>query len=276
MPDDTALAAYTGATDLTARIRAGLDALGLAPPLDPAALASVDEFHIGGLAATEAVLEPLDIPTGTPVIDLGCGLGGPARYMAQRFSALVTAVDLTPAYVATGRTLTDWCGLSDRVRHVEGSVLDLDFGEGEFGLATLFHVGMNIADKPRLCAEAFRVLRPGGLFLIYDVMQVGTGEMGYPAPWALTAADSALAKPEAYRQALTGAGFAVVSKTDHRGFAKDFFARLAAQAAAAKGPPPLGLHLLMGPKTAEKVANMVRHVEAGLIAPIALLARKPG
>jgi SAM-dependent methyltransferase len=260
---------------LLERISEGCAALGLTVPMSPDALAAVDEFHIGGRLATTPFVTALGLSEGDRVVDLGCGIGGPARHVAATTGAFVTGVDLTPEFVGTGRALTEWTGLSDRVRLVEGSVLELPLEAETMDAAYMIHVGMNVADKAGVAREAARVLRPGGVFAIYDVMQVGDGVMDYPAPWAASPDQSALASPETYEAALDSAGFEVTDRIDRTGFARRFFADLAAAQSRAEGPPPLGLHLIMGEDTALKVRNMVRHIQAGLIAPIEIHARLP-
>ncbi|MCA8879993.1 MAG: methyltransferase domain-containing protein [Rhodobacteraceae bacterium] len=270
-----AVATHYGSGTLLDRIAAGVERLGLPRHgLDPSALSGVGEFHIGGAAATERLFDQLDVPSGARVLDVGCGIGGTARHVAARTGARVTGIDLTGEFVATGKVLTDWCGMADRVTLIEGSALSMPFGTGDFDLAYMLHVGMNIADKTRLMAEVARVLKPGAVFAIYDVMRVAPGEIAYPVPWAAQPGISALASPHAYLDALTAAGFALVAQTDRTEFALDFFATLAARAAAADGPPPLGLHLVMGPSAPDMVANMARNIRAGLIAPVEMIVRR--
>jgi len=260
---------------LLQRICDGCAALGLAPPISHEVLAPVDEFHIGGRLATEPFVKALGLSPESRVLDLGCGLGGPARFVASATRAHVTGVDLTAEFIATGRVLTEWTGLTERVQLIEGSVLDLPLEAGTMDAAYMIHVGMNIADKVGLAREVKRVLKPGGIFAIYDVMQVGEGQMDYPAPWASSADLSALASPETYEAALKSVGFALTGRIDRTAFAKKFFADIAAAQSRAGGPPPLGLHLVMGNDTALKVRHMVRNIENGLIAPIEIHARLP-
>ena len=266
---------YTSGT-LLQRIEAGLQALGATPPVPLEVLAPVDEFHIGGRAATVPFLAALGLGPGMAVLDMGCGIGGPARFAAQDSGAHVTGIDLTAEFVETGRALSEWAGLSDRVDLVQGSITDLPFEAGEFDAAWMIHVGMNIADKPAIAVEAARVLKPGARFGIYDVMRGKDGALAYPVPWASTADESALATPAQYRAALEGAGFEIVSQTDRTEFAEAFFARLAAAQAGSNGPPPLGLHLAMGDTAPAKLANMVANIRAGRIAPVEIIARAPG
>ena len=261
---------------LLKRISDGCAALDLTPPISHDALAPVDEFHIGGRRATEPFVKSLQLSKGGRVLDLGSGLGGPARYVAATTGAHVTGIDLTPEFVETGRALTEWTGLSDRIEHVEGSALDLRLEPDSMYSAYMIHVGMIICVMPGIALEAARVLKPGGIFAIYDVMQVGPGKMDYPAPWASSEEQSALAPPATYEAAFKSVGFEVGDRIDRTAFAKQFFADLAAAQANADGPPPLGLHLIMGDDTALKVRHMVQNIESGLIAPIEIHARLPG
>ncbi len=258
---------------LLKRISDGCAALDMTPPIAHDALAPVDEFHIGGRRATEPFVKSLQLSKGSRVLDLGCGLGGPARFVAATTGAHVTGIDLTPEFVETGRALTEWTGLNDKIELVVGSVLELPFEDASIDAAYMIHVGMNIADKTGIAREAARVLKPGGIFAIYDVIQVGSGQMDYPAPWASSRELSALDPPETYEAALKSVGFEVGERIDRTAFAKQFFADLAAAISQADGPPPLGLHLIMGDDTALKVRHMVQNIESGLIAPIELHAR---
>ncbi len=257
------------------RIRTGLAALGATEPLEIDLLAPVDEFHIGGRLATEPLIAALDLGPASKVIDLGCGLGGPARFTAHATGAQVTGIDLTPEFVDTGTALTAMAGLKEKVTLTQGSILDLPFNAASFDAAYMIHVGMNIADKARLISETRRVLRPGGRFAIYDVMLISDEPLEYPLPWASAPDQNAISAPGAYRAELTAAGFQPISETDRTDFAKDFFARVAASQAAAGGPPPLGLHLVMGANTAAKVGNMVANIRAGRIAPVEMIWQKP-
>ena len=274
MTDDPAtVAAHYAHGTLIDAIRAGLAALGKTPEtVTVDDLAPIDEFHIGGRRASADFLGQLGLGPASHVLDVGCGLGGGGRFTASRFGARVTGIDLTPDYVATGQALSRWVGLAERITLRTGSALDMPFDDGGFDAAYLMHVGMNIADKRGLCAEVARVLKPGGRFGIYDVMRIGPGDLAFPVPWAATPATSAVAPPEAYRDALEAAGFTLIASRDRRDFALDFFAELRAR--AADGPPPLGLHILMGPTAPEKVKNMIANITAGRLAPVELIVRK--
>ncbi|WP_158266849.1 class I SAM-dependent methyltransferase [Alsobacter soli] len=257
--------------DVLPRIRDGLVAMGLDPDkITPEALKAVDEFHIGGAEATAALLEKSGIRPGLEVLDIGSGIGGPARMIAERYGCQVTGVDLTPQFVETARALSAMCGMADRVRFEAGSAVALPCEASSFDLALLLHVGMNVPDKAALFREARRVLRDGGKFAIYEVMRTGDGELSFPVPWAETPDVSALAPPETYRESADNAGFTLDSEENRRDIAIEFFSRVQAQAGSA-APPPLGLHHLMGPTVQQKMANMIAGIRSGTIAPIQMI-----
>ena len=261
--------------NLVAAIRSGIESLG--KTISSATVddfAPVDEFHIGGRQASEDFLGQLDLTPENQVLDVGCGLGGAARFVASRYGCQVTGIDLTPEYVETAKVVCGWVGLDSRVSLHQGSALAMPFDDRAFDRAYMLHVGMNIDDKAKLCSEVGRILRPNSLFGIYDVMRIGDGELTYPVPWATTAASSAVARPAQYREALEKAGFAVIAERNRRDFAVAFFDQLRAKTTAAGGPPPLGLHILMGRNTPDKVQNMIENISSGKIAPVELIARK--
>lgn len=242
-----------------------------AAPVDQ--LAGVDEFHIGGRVATEMVCDRIDLAPGIAVLDVGCGLGGAARFMASRHDLVVEGIDLTPEYVQVGNTLTRAVGLDRNVRLSEASALNLPFGDATFDRVTMFHVGMNIENKDGLFSELARVLKPGGLLAVYDVMRTGDGALAFPVPWAATEATSFVRSIADYVDAMERAGLSPRSTEPRRDIAEAFFAKLKAMLASG-GPPPLGLHLLMGSDAPVKVGNMARLVGEGVIAPVLITAAR--
>jgi ubiquinone/menaquinone biosynthesis C-methylase UbiE len=237
-------------------------------------LGPVDEFHIGGRQATEELMQQLHLGKDLHVLDVGSGLGGAARFVGSRHGCRVTGIDLTGEYVETARTLSEWTGLGQRLRFHHGSALEMPFADGEFDRAYMLHVGMNIPDKRALFTEVARVLKPGGAFAVYDVMQTGDAPLIFPVPWAATPDISALATPDAYKAALRASRFEIVAERNRRAFAIEFFKTLRARMAQAGGPPPLGLHLVMGTDSAVKIGNMMANIDRGSIAPVELIARR--
>lgn len=255
-------------------IEAGLQKMrqdSAAGPVD--LLAGVDEFHIGGRAATRALAERLDLGPGNAVLDIGCGLGGTARFLASTYGCRVSGCDLTPEFIRIGTDLNRQVGLSDRIDLVQASALDMPYEKARFDRVTMLHVGMNIADKAALMAEVARVTMPGALFGIFDIMLESEAPMTYPVAWAADESTSLLASPDTYCAALAAAGFAILETTPMRDSALAFFDAIR-QRLAAGGPPPLGLHLVMGQDAKAKIANMYANIEKGAIAPVRIIARR--
>lgn len=236
-------------------------------------LGAVDEFHIGGRMATEHLLAAVNFSEKDHILDLGCGLGGTSRFVAETFKSRVTGVDLTPEYVRTGNTLCSWLGLEGKVKLYEGNVLSLTFPDETFDGGLMLHVGMNIENKQKFFSEVNRVLSLGARFAVYDIMRVNEGNLIYPVPWATTEKISHLGTLDEYEEKLSQSGFDVILKSQRQDFALSFFKSMRKKAEA-EGLPPLGLHLLMQESTSAKIGNMVANIEAGLIAPFEIIAQK--
>lgn len=235
-------------------------------------LSNADEYHLGSHAATVGLASDLGLASGMRVLDIGAGIGGPARYFAEAHGCVVDGIDLSDEYMRVANELTQRCGLADKVSFRRASALAIPFEHASFDCATMIHVGMNIADKAKAFAEARRVLKPGGVFGVYDVMLTGDGEIAYPMPWAMTAAASFLETPAAYRALLVAQGFAIENERDWRETALQL-GRKMRERSAQQGAPPLGLHILMGPSTPQRIKNVVGALDRGAIAPIEIIAR---
>ena len=258
------------------RIRAGLVEAGVDPEKPaPEDLKPVDEFHTGGLEATEQFLGPLGITSEMSVLDVGSGIGGTARFIAHNYGAYVHGVDLTPDFVTTANALSEICGLAHRTSFLEGSALAMPVQSESFDLVTMMHVGMNIEDKPALFAEVARCLRPGGRFALFDLMLTGAGAVVFPVPWASTPAQSFVGVPDDYHAAGATAGLTLVGEINRGDYAKGFFERLMAASDKADGPPPLGLHLLMGDSAQERYGNAVKAALGGVTCPWEMIFEKP-
>lgn len=151
------------------------------------------------------------------------------------------------------RSLARRVGLADRVTYRQGSALSLPFAPATFDGAYMLHVGMNIAEKTALFAEVKRVLKPGGVYGIYDIMREGDGDLAFPVPWATTADTSFVAPLATYRHLLESAGFAIVNERSRRDLTADFFRQLRAPSQQSGGPPLFGLRSLMGAASAIKL-----------------------
>jgi ubiquinone/menaquinone biosynthesis C-methylase UbiE len=275
MSNDKAISEHYVHGDLLKAIQAALPELG--KTIDNVTiedLAPIDEFHIGGRQATENFLSQLDFSKQNHLLDVGCGLGGASRYVANKYNNSVTGIDLTDEYIKTGNVLSAWLKLDKHVNLHQGSALSMPFDNELFDGAFMLHVGMNIEDKALLFKEIFRVLKPGASFGVYDVMRNNDGDLVYPVPWATDESTSHLVAPNQYKSALENAGFEVSKKNNRRDFALEFFKTLREKTEASGGPPPLGLHMLMKESTAVKIKNMIHNITEGYIAPVEIIANK--
>src|ERR1700761_8235532 len=178
------------ATGLTERLKTALAALGPEDRrLTSQQLGSLDQFHTRGLAATTELAQLAGVTADMSVLDVGSGIGGPARFLAATHGCRVTGIDLSEPFVDAARYLTERTGQSGLVSFQHGSALELPFDDGRFDAVLLQHVAMNIADRTRLYREIRRVLKKGGRFATYDVV-LKAGEPHYPVPWARTPATS--------------------------------------------------------------------------------------
>lgn len=240
----------------------------------PSDLAPIDEFHIGGLAATTELADKLKIRAGQRWLDVGAGVGGPARVIAQQKGCKVTGIDLVSDFVEIAGMLNRGTEMTAAVDLRCGSALDMPFEAVSFDGGYMLHVAMNIDDKAALFGEVARVLKPGVIFAVYDVMRVGEAELAYPVPWASHAGISFLAKPEEYRAALEAAGLVVVEEQSRLTEALEFFRRMADESNG-KLPRSLGAHVVMGETAPVKIGNLRAGLSAGAVAPVEIIARKP-
>jgi SAM-dependent methyltransferase len=247
------------ATGLTGRLKTALAALGPEDQhLTPRQLAALDQFHTRGLAATAELAKLAGVTAGMSVLDVGSGVGGPARFLAATCGCQVTGVDLSEPFVDAARYLTERTGQSGQVSFETASALELPFDSGRFDVVLLQHVAMNISDRTRLYREIRRVLKPGGRFATFDVV-LNSGEPHYPVPWARTPATSFLLTAAATRAAIEPAGFRTLAWHDDTEAAKAWIAEL-----RASGPPPSpNLGVVMGPDFAQLAANLGRNLMEG-------------
>lgn len=258
------VADHYGGTDLETKVRQALEQSGLGGlPLDWRALAPLDQFHVRGLAASQELAEGLGLEPGARVLDVGCGLGGPARFLAAAFECQVTGVDLSPGFVGVARMLAERTGLTDSTTFRQADALDLPFADASFDHAWTQHVAMNIQDKAALYRSIHRVLRPGGRLAIYDVIAGEGDPLIFPVPWASAPDISFLATPETMRRDLADAGFTERAWSDKTDLGVAWFAEQ--QAARQSGQPPglLGLQIVMGPQMAVMAANLARNLGEG-------------
>jgi SAM-dependent methyltransferase len=274
-------------TDTNAKIREHYSATGLLDRIKPALaaiapesqtltvaqLAPLDQFHLRGILATSELARAAGIEPSTRVLDLGCGIGGPARYLAATFGCKVTGVDLSPGFIDAANYLTARCGLSELVTFQTGDAVHLPFEDAAFDAVFLQHVAMNIEDRAALYAEVRRILAPGGRLATYDLV-AGDGEVVYPVPWARDVSTSFLLSEADTRTALEQAGFRADLWIDDTDPVLDWFKALMAS------PPASGptLGVVMGADFQAKTANLARNLREnrlGVLSAVLTIPRLP-
>jgi ubiquinone/menaquinone biosynthesis C-methylase UbiE len=273
MSTEATVAAHYGRSKLEESILAAVRREGKDPEkLAAADLVAVDEFHVGGLEATQELAAQMELRPELRLLDVGSGLGGPARYLASEHGCKVTGIDLTQEFVDAARSLTQRVRLDGLADFRQGSALQMPFAPDTFDGAYMIHVGMNIADKAGIFREVRRVLKTGGLFAVFDIARTGDGAIRFPVPWAISEESSFVARVKDYRDALEGAGFRVEKERGRRAFSIEFTERIMARMAQS-GPPALGLHLLMGEQAPVMARNMLAMMKDGILEPVELFAR---
>ena len=274
--DSREVASHYSRSALLARLNDALKDDGVDPERPSIeTLAPYDQFHGRGLEATKDVAGLMPARAEDHVLDIGSGIGGPARWFARHFGCRVTGIDLTPEFCEAARHLTRLVGMEERVRFELGNALAMPFADASFEGAYSMNVSMNIADKAGFYREIRRVLRPGGWLVLSELgRNPGGGELGYPTPWAASAKTSFLSTPEETRQGLIEAGFEVVRLEDTLAATLEFGARSRAMVERGEKPPHRAVWLIHGDMAQEAAANTARGLKDGAIVPIEVLARK--
>ncbi len=266
---------HYGADDISARILAALTRAGKDPErLTRSDLTPFDEFHGGGIASTRELARFAGIASGMHVLDVGCGIGGPARTLAEEFGCHVTGVDLTAEFVRAAEMLTARLGMQDRCSFRLGSATALPCADAQFDCVWSQNMLMNVADKGAFFSEVARVLAPGGRFAFEAVLE-GNGEaIHMPVFWASRPALSHLVPRDALEALLAAAGLAIEAL-------EDTTAAVIAQghkrraALAAADPARLGIDVIVPEDAPAKMANALLNNEQGRTVAIQGLARKP-
>lgn len=274
MTPDPEIPAHYGHADLLARLEAALRDDGVDPDHPGIeALAPYDHFHGRGLEATQALADLISARASDHVLDIGSGIGGPARYVARRFGCRVTGIDLTPQFCDIARHLTRVLDLEDQVDFQVGDALAMPFADASFDGAYSMNVSMNIADKAAVYREIHRVLQPGAWLALSEIAQGPGGDVDYPTPWAASARTSFLSTPEETRQGLLDAGFDVMCLKSSLEEALAFGARSRAAVERGEKPPHRAVTLIHGEIAPDAMRNTARGLTDGRIVPIEVLAR---
>ena len=257
---DARIDKHYGFGGIMEKIEAGLKAAGKdVNSLTVDDLAPIDQFHTRGRDSTLEVVGLAKLKPSDLVLDVGCGLGGTARFLAEQYSCSVAGIDLTEEYISVGKRLTELVDLSNRVELRQGSALEIPYEDEWFDVVWTEHVQMNIADKNRFYSEIARVLKPGGPLLFHDIFRGSGDSPFYPTPWAEDESISALVTETEARSVMAQVGLEIDQWIGKVQESIEFFSEVSARIEA-DGPPPIGIHLLMRDNARDKLQNYVRNL----------------
>lgn len=265
------IAAHYRGEDIEAEIVAAAARAGLDPDrLSPRLLAAADQLHPLGPVGTDFLASLVQPDPDALVLDIGCGIGGPARALAERWRCRVVGIDLSESYLRAAAGLTARCGLAGRVLICAADAVRMPFADGAFGLAWCQNVAVNVPDRRALYVEIARVLAPGAAFAFAETV-AGTGEPDYPLPWARDPSLSFLGTADEMRALLEAAGFAIESWLDNSAE----IVRAAALAREKPRAPGPTVAIAFGADIGTRAANLTRGLANGTLGNIVAVARKP-
>lgn len=236
-------------------------------------LQPVDEFHIRGDAATKELIKLANFTPDMHILDVGCGVGGSTRRLSHETGCRVTGIDLSDEYIDAAERLTQLLNMQERVRFHATSALDLPFDDNTFDGAWSIQMNMNVEDKLGWLKEAYRVIKPGGRAVLYEVCGHKNTPIHFPVPWAQDSSMSFLVPPESFRAVITSAGFEIEVWNDKTDLAQKAFANMP-EPKGEQSLPELGVHLLVGNDIRTKAFNLRRNLDDERVSLIEAVAVK--
>lgn len=189
--------------------------LGIGPddPLDVKTLVTFDQYHCLGTAAVDEAVSRLGLDASSKVLEVGSGIGGPSRYLADGVGCTMTALELQPNLNETAQALTDRCGLSKRVLHVCGDMLE-GAPSRDFDAVVSWLAFLHIPERSQLYARCFEALRPGGGIYVEDYFPCGELTAGEREILARDVFCKRVPSLDEYTSELTEAGFERIDFAD--------------------------------------------------------------
>ena len=233
----------------------------------------IDQYHARGIAATKELAEKIDIKENQSIIDVGCGLAGPARYFADKFKCNVYGVDITPAFIEAGKDFNKRTNMDDKVHLQVSDGNTLPFHNDKFDGAISQHVTMNIENRESFFKEIFRVLKKD-MFFAFSEHGLGPKENPiFPLPWADNEDMSFLIKPDLTIELLKKIGFKNIlfletGKKYVEGYEKYLKSKRTSDI------PTLGMHVIGGQTMFERQKNSMLSIKEERTLPFEIICYK--
>lgn len=236
-------------------------------------LVPVSELHNRGKQATSDLARLAEIRADHHVLDVGCGIGGPARTLAAEIGCRVTGIDIAEEFCVAASALNAQVGLSERIVIREVDALALPFEDQSFDIVWTQHASMNIADKQALFTEMHRVLRSDGRLALHDVVAGQVQPIHFPVPWATGPSVSFLATTDEVRSLARACGFRELAWHDHTQLTEDWWRKMR-ERASGQEPSTLNPGLVMGSQFPVMANNMYQNIRERRVAIVQALFRK--
>lgn len=222
-------------------------------------ISSVDEFHIKGAEVSLEMAKEAELSKELKVLDVGCGIGGPARMIADVFGCSVTGVDLTNEFIRTASLLSQLVGLSGKTEFMTADATELPFEDNTFDVVWTQHAQMNIEEKEKLYSEIHRVLKREGRFIYYDIFSSEKEDLKFPLPWADDSSISFLIELNDFGRLMKETGFKELLRKERTSDSIDFFETVF-ENNKKEGSPKIGLNIFMTEQTSLKLSNLLNNL----------------
>tara|TARA_B100001559_G_C16452752_1_gene600126 strand:- start:626 stop:1450 length:825 start_codon:yes stop_codon:yes gene_type:complete len=233
-------------------------------------LTRMDQFHTRGIKANKELTNLVTPKKSMHILDIGCGIGGPARYLASEYGCRVTGIDLINSYIEVANMLTKLCHLDSLVSFRHANALNLPFNDNSFDMVWCQNVSMNIEDKDTFYDEIARVIVNDG-YLVSTEMSAGKNNSPYyPLPWARGPEISFLCSQIDMRTKIESTGLKIIKWKD-----TSLEAIKSLENAAKKTPKTkLSLSLIAGNDIDERMANAGLSLIDEHLSNITIVAKK--
>ncbi|WP_286240743.1 class I SAM-dependent methyltransferase [Neptuniibacter halophilus] len=238
-------------------------------------LAPVDQLHIGGIKASEKLLQRIEQLRPRRILDIGSGTGGLMRLLQSKLDTALVGVDISHELNRLNRDLTALCPEQTSPRLITADAHHLPFADQQFDLILFQHSLLNMPDSRQVLSESRRLLLSDGQLLLHEVLAGDQPEkMRYPVPWARDAAHSHLLSEPRLRKLLQESGFELYQFDDWSAEALAWRQRQSEKEKSQQvQAAPLSPALILGSDFSRMGANVMANLSSGAARVVEVLAQ---